>query len=246
MDAWMWAREFKGGTGARGGLCESMRWTEGYERVAEQAQQIPGTRRFGIGHFDLIVVDEAHRSIYQKYRAIFSYFDALLVGLTATPKDEIDRNTYGLFGLESGVPTDAYDLQDAIAEGYLVPPRAVSVPLKFQREGIRYSALSNSEKEQRGRPGRAAVAKTVQGAAGAGGVAGPAAGGCRDQCGRGRSARAVVCADRSISARRHRCPAAWHCWRHVPGQLCGAPAAPPCRGLGTGRRLVAAQRRAAG
>ena len=63
-----------------------------------------GQRRFGIGHFDLIVVDEAHRSIYQKYRAIFSYFDALLVGLTATPKDEIDRNTYSLFGLESGVP----------------------------------------------------------------------------------------------------------------------------------------------
>ena len=75
-----------------------------------------------MGHFDLIVVDEAHRSIYQKYRAIFSYFDALLVGLTATPKDEIDRNTYSLFGLESGVPTDAYGLDDAIAEGYLAPP----------------------------------------------------------------------------------------------------------------------------
>jgi len=107
-----------------------------------------GQRRFGIGHFDLIVVDEAHRSIYQKYRAIFSYFDALLVGLTATPKDEIDRNTYGLFGLESGVPTDAYGLDDAIAEGYLAPPRAVSVPLKFQREGIRYAELSDDEKEQ--------------------------------------------------------------------------------------------------
>ncbi|MDP3223937.1 MAG: DEAD/DEAH box helicase family protein, partial [Rubrivivax sp.] len=78
-----------------------------------------GKRRFGIGHFDLIIVDEAHRSIYQKYRAIFSYFDALLVGLTATPKDEIDRNTYNLFDLESGVPTDAYGLDDAIAEGYL-------------------------------------------------------------------------------------------------------------------------------
>lgn len=107
-----------------------------------------GTRRFGIGHFDLIVVDEAHRSIYQKYSALLRYFDALLVGLTATPKDEIDRNTYGLFGLESGVPTDAYDLDDAIAEGYLVPPRAISVPLQFQREGIRYNALSDDEKEQ--------------------------------------------------------------------------------------------------
>ena len=107
-----------------------------------------GQRRFGVGHFDLIVVDEAHRSIYQKYRAIFSYFDALLVGLTATPKDEIDRNTYSLFGLESGVPTDAYGLDDAISEGYLAPPRAVSVPLKFQREGIRYQDLSDDEKDQ--------------------------------------------------------------------------------------------------
>ena len=107
-----------------------------------------GLRRFGVGHFDLIIVDEAHRSIYQKYKAIFAYFDALLVGLTATPKDEIDRNTYGLFGLEDGVPTDAYGLEDAIAEGYLVPPRAVSVPLKFQREGIRYAELSETEREQ--------------------------------------------------------------------------------------------------
>lgn len=107
-----------------------------------------GLRRFGVGHFDLIVVDEAHRSIYQKYRAIFAYFDALLVGLTATPKDEIDRNTYSLFDLESGVPTDAYGLDDAIAEGYLVRPRAVSVPLKFQREGIQYAQLSEDEREQ--------------------------------------------------------------------------------------------------
>jgi type I restriction enzyme, R subunit len=107
-----------------------------------------GIRRFGVGHFDLVIVDEAHRSIYQKYRAIFSYFDSLLVGLTATPKDEIDRNTYGLFDLEDGVPTDAYGLDDAIAEGYLVPPRTLSVPLKFQREGISYAELSDTEKEQ--------------------------------------------------------------------------------------------------
>jgi type I restriction enzyme R subunit len=107
-----------------------------------------GQRRFGVGHFDLIIIDEAHRSVYQKYRAIFDYFDSLLVGLTATPKNEIDHNTYGLFDLERGVPTDAYALDDAVADGHLVPPRAVSVPLKFQREGIRYDDLSEEEKEQ--------------------------------------------------------------------------------------------------
>ena len=77
-----------------------------------------GQRRFGVGHFDLIVIDEAHRSVYQKYGAIFNYFDSLLVGLTATPKDEIDHNTYGLFGLEDGVPTDAYGLDEAVADGH--------------------------------------------------------------------------------------------------------------------------------
>ena len=107
-----------------------------------------GQRRFGVGHFDLIIIDEAHRSVYQKYRAIFDYFDCLLVGLTATPKDEIDHNTYGLFDLESGVPTDVYGLDEAVAEGYLVPPRPISVPLKFQREGIKYDDLSDDEQEQ--------------------------------------------------------------------------------------------------
>ena len=107
-----------------------------------------GTRRFGAGHFDLIVIDEAHRSVYRKYRAIFDYFDSYLVGLTATPRDEIDRDTYSLFELERGVPTDAYDLSEAVADGFLVPAQAVSVPLKFQREGIRYDDLSDEEKEQ--------------------------------------------------------------------------------------------------
>jgi type I restriction enzyme, R subunit len=107
-----------------------------------------GQRRFGVGHFDLIIIDEAHRSVYQKYRAIFEYFDSLLVGLTATPRDEIDRDTYGLFDLEKGVPTDAYDLKDAVADGFLVPSKSVSVPLKFQREGIKYENLSEEEKEQ--------------------------------------------------------------------------------------------------
>jgi len=106
-----------------------------------------GRRLFGPGYFDLIVIDEAHRSVYQKYRSIFSWFDSLLVGLTATPKDEVDRNTYGLFNLEDGVPTDAYSLDEAVAEGYLVPPLAVSVPTKFLREGIRYAELSEAEKD---------------------------------------------------------------------------------------------------
>jgi len=107
-----------------------------------------GQRRFGVGHFDLIVIDEAHRSVYQKYGAIFQYFDSLLVGLTATPKDEVDKNTYGLFQLETGVPTDAYDLDQAVSDGHLVPPVAISVPLKFQREGIKYAELSEDDKAQ--------------------------------------------------------------------------------------------------
>jgi type I restriction enzyme R subunit len=107
-----------------------------------------GQRRFGVGHFDLIIIDEAHRSVYQKYGAIFEYFDSLLVGLTATPREDIDRNTYGLFDLEKGVPTDAYELGDAVADKFLVPAQPVSVPVKFQREGIKYENLSDEEKEQ--------------------------------------------------------------------------------------------------
>lgn len=107
-----------------------------------------GQRRFGVGHFDLVIIDEAHRSVFQKYRAIFDYFDSLLVGLTATPKEEVDRNTYSLFDLENGVPTDAYSLDEAVRDGFLVPPKAVSVPLKFQREGIKYDELSEDDKDQ--------------------------------------------------------------------------------------------------
>ena len=107
-----------------------------------------GTRRFGVGHFDMVVIDEAHRSVYRKYRGIFDYFDSLLVGLTATPKDEVDKNTYDLFDLETGVPTDAYSLDEAIKDGFLVPPRGVSVPLKFVREGISYDDLTEDEKDE--------------------------------------------------------------------------------------------------
>ncbi|MBY5673592.1 DEAD/DEAH box helicase family protein [Rhizobium leguminosarum] len=111
-------------------------------------ERLAGQARFGPGHFDLVIIDEAHRSVYQRYGAIFDYFDSLLIGLTATPKDEIDRNTYGLFDLEDGVPTDAYSLDKAVEDEYLVPPHSVSVPLRFQREGIRYDDLSDAEKEQ--------------------------------------------------------------------------------------------------
>jgi len=107
-----------------------------------------GNKRFSPGHFDLIVIDEAHRSVYQKFRAIFEYFDALLLGLTATPRDEADRDTYRLFELEKGVPTYYYELGQAVTDCFLVPPRAHSVPLKFQREGITYNELSEEEKAE--------------------------------------------------------------------------------------------------
>ena len=107
-----------------------------------------GIRTFGPGYFDLVVIDEAHRSVYQKYGAIFSWFDSLLVGLTATPKDEVDHNTYRLFHLEDGVPTDAYSLDDAVNEGFLVPAVGVAVGTKFLRQGIRYADLSEEEKDE--------------------------------------------------------------------------------------------------
>lgn len=105
-------------------------------------------RRFGPGYFDLVVIDEAHRSVYAKYGAIFTYFDSLLVGLTATPKDEVDHNTYRLFNLEDGVPTDSYTLDEAVADGYLSPPRAVEVGTKFLRDGIKYADLTEEEKDE--------------------------------------------------------------------------------------------------
>lgn len=114
---------------------------------------IDGTKRedgntlFTSGHFDLIIIDESHRSIYKKYRAIFDYFDSLLVGLTATPKDEIDFNTYEIFGLESGNPTFAYELEQAIEEKYLVDYKTVESVSKFMEEGIFYDDLPEGEKE---------------------------------------------------------------------------------------------------
>jgi len=107
-----------------------------------------GEARFGVGHFDLVIIDEAHRSVYQKFGAIFEYFDSLLIGLTATPRDQVDKNTYELFDLEPGVPTDAYELEEAVKDGYLVPPKVEQVDLKFPREGIRYDNLSEEEKAE--------------------------------------------------------------------------------------------------
>lgn len=105
-------------------------------------------RQFGPGFFDLVIIDEAHRSAYQKFHAIFDYFDALLVGLTTTPKDDVDRNRYELFGLEAGVPTDSYSLEEAVSEGYLVPYQGLSAGTKFLSSGVRYSDLPEDEREQ--------------------------------------------------------------------------------------------------
>jgi type I restriction enzyme R subunit len=103
-------------------------------------------RFYGVGHFDLIIFDEIHRSVYNRYKAIFKYFDGLRIGLTATPKSEADRDTYALFNMQPNNPTYAYELDQAVGDGYLVPPKAISVPIKFQRTGIRYAELSDSEK----------------------------------------------------------------------------------------------------
>lgn len=105
-------------------------------------------RFYGVGHFDLIIIDEAHRSIYKKYQAIFEYFDALFLGLTATPKNSIDKNTYHIFGLPDKSPTDAYTFQEAVDNEHLTPYKSIELPTKFLREGIKYDQLSDEEKEE--------------------------------------------------------------------------------------------------
>ena len=103
---------------------------------------------FTCGHFDLVICDEAHRSIYNKYRDIFTYFDAPLVGLTATPKDEIEKNTYEVFDLENGVPTYAYELAQAVKDGFLVDFMSVETNLKFLQDGITYADLTAEEQRE--------------------------------------------------------------------------------------------------
>ncbi|MFR2169791.1 MAG: DEAD/DEAH box helicase family protein [Anaerostipes hadrus] len=95
----------------------------------------------------MIIVDESHRSIYKKYQEIFHYFDAVLLGMTATPKEEIGRNTYEIFDLEQNVPTYAYELDEAVKEGYLVDYRTREYKTKIMEEGIHYDQLSEEEKE---------------------------------------------------------------------------------------------------
>jgi type I restriction enzyme R subunit len=107
-----------------------------------------GSRFFTSGHFDLIIVDESHRSIYKKYQDIFTYFDGFLLGLTATPKSDIDKNTYSVFDIEDDVPTFAYELSEAIDEKYLVPYNTIETRMKFMEQGIHYDDLSEEEKEQ--------------------------------------------------------------------------------------------------
>ena len=107
-----------------------------------------GNRLFTPGHFDLIIVDESHRSIYKKFKAIFEYFDAYLIGLTATPRDEIDKNTYTIFDLESGVPTYAYEYEKAVQDKFLVDYTTIEVKSKIMEDGIKYDELSEEEKEE--------------------------------------------------------------------------------------------------
>lgn len=103
---------------------------------------------FSVGRFDLIIIDEAHRSIFGKYGAIFSYFDSLLLGLTATPRDEVDKSTYDIFEMEAGCPNYAYELDDAVADGFLVNYHGFKRGSMILKEGIKYSSLSDEEKEQ--------------------------------------------------------------------------------------------------
>ena len=115
----------------------------------DNAKTEEGQKLFTPAHFDLIIIDESHRSIFKKYRAIFEYFDAIMVGLTATPKTDVDRNTYDFFEMEHGVPTYAYDYETAVYQDHvLVPYYNYEVKTKFLEEGISYDDLSDEDKER--------------------------------------------------------------------------------------------------
>lgn len=106
-----------------------------------------GRRLFTPGHFDLIILDEAHRSVYNKYQDIFQYFDGMLLGLTATPKSEIDKDTYGVFDLEKGNPTFAYELEQAVKEHHLVNYTTLEYKDAIMENGVHYDELSEEDKK---------------------------------------------------------------------------------------------------
>lgn len=114
----------------------------------DETKSKDGKRLFTTGHFDLIIIDESHRSIYKKFKAIFEYFDAYLVGLTATPRDEMDKNTYNTFDLENGVPTYSYEYETAVSDGYLIDYATIEYKTKIMEDGIKYDELSEEEKEE--------------------------------------------------------------------------------------------------
>lgn len=105
-------------------------------------------KKFGVAKFYLIIVDECHRSVYNKYGAIFNYFDSLLLGLTATPREQVDSSTYELFNLPKGEPTFSYDYETAVKEGFLVDFHAFERTTKLLKSGLRYDELTKEEQEQ--------------------------------------------------------------------------------------------------
>lgn len=105
-------------------------------------------KRFTTGRFDLIIIDEAHRSIFKRYGSIFRYFDSFLVGLTATPKNEVDANTYSIFGCEAGMPNYDYTLEEAIREHYLVGYHPINRTSRLIKAGIDWNSLTADEREQ--------------------------------------------------------------------------------------------------
>ena len=113
----------------------------------DTAKNPEGRRFFSPGTFDLIIIDESHRSIYQRYQAIFRYFDAMLLGLTATPKNEVDKNTYREFELEDGNPTFAYQYDEAVKQGYLSPYQQFERTTELMQKGLHYKDLSEEDKE---------------------------------------------------------------------------------------------------
>ena len=105
-------------------------------------------KAFSVGRFDLIIIDEAHRSVFGRYGAIFSYFDSLLIGLTATPRDEIDRNTYDLLQLDNGMPNYSYDIEEAVRDGYLCPYKTLQYHSKIMERGAKWDEMSKEDREE--------------------------------------------------------------------------------------------------